>query len=359
MQYQDNQVSTKEFLKKVLTFFKFIGSKWQILLIALLLGTSFDLLKNYLSDEPVMYDGKITFHLDLEGGGQSQLGGLASSFGLGGGSAVKGGGDLFGASNFEAIMLSLNVFQNAFMKKVKVGNKEELFVNYFIDSSDVKTNEWAGNLFRGPSAFANYRFTQKDPRDFTQDENMIITELYTKLLKTTKVTAVESSSLINIVGGTTNEILTKVWLETLMRTTEDFYKEMKTKKNKQLLVIQERRLDSLSYLLKTTDRKMARVTFENPNVVDPAGIMKQQQVNRDNSYITNQYMAQMANVENLNRLIFEQTPIFTVLEPVRLPLATTEKTGLVNRLNGIISFFVMLIILIIWRSFKDLLDEVK
>jgi hypothetical protein len=355
---QETQISTKEFLKRVFDFFKNLGNNWQLLLIALLVGTCFDLLKNNVIDKSKTYFGEMTFHLELEGGagGGGQLGGLAANFGFGGGMQA-GGADLFNAKNFEAIMLSGNVFQNAFMKEVTVKGKKMLFINYYIDSSDIKTNEWAATLFRAASPYANYKFTKKPIEEFTPYENQIFADVYTKLFTATTIEPLEKSSLIKIHAGTTNEILTKVWIENLIASTETFYKTMKTKKTKQLLVVQERRLDSLSYMIKNTDRKMARVTFENPNVVDPGGILKQQQVTRDNTYMTNQYYTQMANVETLNRLIIEQTPIFTVLEPVRLPLAIIEKKGINTRLGGIICFFAAILVISLRQTYRDIFSD--
>lgn len=356
---ENEQVSTKEFLKSVFEFFSFLGKNWQVLLMALLLGTSFDLIRNSVFDKSKLYNGNITFHLELEGNaGQGQLAGLATSFGLPGGGQAQGG-DLLGANNFEAIVTSVNVFQNAFMKEVKIGNKTDLFINYFIDSSNIKTKEWGASLFRSRSPYCDYKFQKKKIEDFTPYENLIIADVFNKLSAETRLDARDNSSLFDLFSSTSNEKLTKIWLETLMEATEDFYKEMKTRKTRQLLQIQEKRLDSLSYVLKNNDRKVARVTFDMPNVVDPSAPMKQQQLNRDNTYISNQYYTQLANVENLNRLLYERTPIFTILEPVRLPLTVYSKTGISTRLGGILALIGTLIFISIRKTYLEIIEEEK
>jgi hypothetical protein len=352
-----DQISTREFFKSIFEYFKFIFSKWQILLIGLLIGTAYDLIKNSIFEIEKKYGGIITFHLELDGsgsGGMGQFQGLASTFGIGG--STPKGGDLLGMANFESIMLSVNVFQNAFMKEVKVGNRKDLFINYYIDSSNIKTKEWGPTLFRGASAFASYKFTKKNINDFTPYENQIISDVYNKLFTETLVEPKEKSSLFQLNASTTNEMLTKVWMETLLEVTEDFYKTMKTKKTRQLLVAQQARLDSLSYALKSTDKRLARVTFDNPNVVDPSGVMRQQQLSRDNTYLTNQYFQQMANVESLNRMIFEQTPLFTILEPVRLPLSYYKKIGISTRISGLIMLVVTIIGLSVYRTYLKVFE---
>ena len=356
MEYiKEEQISTKTFVLNIFNFILEIRSYWRFLLIALSFGTIFDLTKNIFDKKDVEYSGSITFQLELEGSaGPNQLSGLANSFGIGGGQAKSG--DLLGAPNFPEIIKSVKVFQKALMKEIEINGKKELFINYYIEKSDIKKNEWKQGLFDSPSPFLGYKFKPKRPEDFTPFENTLFDQIYSKLALTTDVTPSEHSSLIQISSRTTNEKLTKDWLETLMETTEEFYKDMKTKKTKQLLVLQERRLDSLGYLLKHNDSRLARVSFDNPNVVDPTGQMKQVQISRDNNYISTQYYTQLTNVETLNRLIYEQTPIFTILEPIRFPLKTISKTGIALRLNGLISLFFCFVILIINRTYLQIME---
>ena len=47
------------------------------------------------------------------------------------------------------------------MREVKMGDRKDLFINIFVDSSDIKRNEWAGNFFSGPSAYSTYKFSKK------------------------------------------------------------------------------------------------------------------------------------------------------------------------------------------------------
>ncbi|MGL4631677.1 MAG: hypothetical protein ACRCVT_10770 [Leadbetterella sp.] len=346
-----NQLETQEFFRSLIQYIKFISSKWQILFIALLIGTCFDLITKSVFEDEKKYSGQLTFHADLggKGGGGGALMGLASSMGLGAPSV--GGDDLLGYSNFMSIVGSLSVYQTAFMKEVKLGNRKDLFINIYIDSSNIKRKEWGPTFYSPASYYGEYNFKKKDPKDFTAEENLIIADVYNKLFEDTRVEQKEKSSLFYIHGSTTNEQLTKLWIELIYSVSEEFYKNMKISKTVVMLKHQENRLDSLSYILKNKDSRLARVAFDNPNVVDPAGKMKEQQLNRDISFISNQYYTQQANVEALYRMMNEQTPIFTLLEPVRLPLTQYEKTGISIRISGLICFAVALLVLSLWRTY--------
>ncbi len=244
------------------------------------------------------------------------------------------------------------------MKEVEINGKKELFINYYIDSSGIKQKEWAGSLFKKPFDQAiNYRFYKKDINTFSPLENTIITSIYDKLNPDTVIFPIEGTSLIVISGVSLNENLTKAWVEALMAATEDFYKEVKTKKTKEILQKQEARLDSIKALLNETDRKLARLTFESTNVVDPSGPMKQQQYTRNNSFLSNQYFTQMTTIEQLNRMIVEQTPIFTIVEPARLPLETeVVGSGLDTKLSSLVGLIVATLIVIFGYLYKQFMN---
>ncbi len=351
----EEQLSVKEFLKGVFNFFNLLGRNWRILLIGLLLGSSVEVFDRFFVKKETTYMAKLVFNLELGGDSGGQLGGFASQLGLGG--MQSSGGDLFSRSNFPLIMQSLAVHEIAFMKEVTVDGKKMLFINYFIDSSDIKRNEWGATMFNDPSPYANYKFTKKDPEDFTPYENQIILSVYNKIVTLSEIKPVEKSTFIECYTTTTNEKLTKVWIETLLSAAEEFYRDAKTKKSRQMLAIQSKRLDSLRTLMQVSDRKLSRLAFDNPNVVDPNGAMQQQQVTRNNNYYSQQYITQLATVENLQRMVLEQTPIFTIVEPIRLPLFTGVKAGLKDKLLSLSGLLIALVFVVVRNLYREIMNN--
>lgn len=353
----ETQVSTKDFLKGLFKFFDLLGRNWRILLIGLLLGFTFELVERVTVKKAQTFIARMTFNLELggEGGGGGQLGGFASQLGISGMTSV--GGDLFSRTNFPLIIKSRAVHEMAFMKEIEVDGKKMLFINYFIDSSDIKTNEWAATVFKDASPYADYEFTKKRPEDFTPKENEIILDVYNKIVGMSEIKPVEKSSFIEVFTTTTNEKLTKIWVETLLSATEDFYRESKTKKSRQMLAIQEKRLDSLRGLMQSSDRKLSRLAFDNPNVVDPSGALQQQQVNRNNTYYSQQYLTQLATVENLHRVVLEQTPIFTIVEPIRLPLFTGVEAGLKDKLGSLVGLLLAIVYVVIKNYYREVMND--
>jgi hypothetical protein len=354
---QEEQISTKELFKKIIGVFKTVMSEWKFVLIMAGVISLSSILYDYTEYQERQYGAEVVFNLELNGGGgggMGDLGGLAGAFGLGGGGRAT---DFFSNENFLPIISSKAVYERALMKEVKVYGKKMLFVNYYKDSSDIAKKEWGGDFFNEPNyELIKYRFEKKKPEEFTLLENVATQQIYEKLKKGTETRSLgKGTSLTSLIGITNNEMLSKIWVETLLETMEEFYKEVKTKRSRQVLAIQESRLDSLRRVMLGTDRQLASVTAQNVNAVDPSGQMRQQQLNRSNNFISNQYFAQLTTVENLRLMMINQTPIFTVLEPVRLPLLEYNwYIGQKTTPAAFIGLILGVIIVLLRKFFKEL-----
>lgn len=344
----ENQVSTKELLNQLFTFLDLLASKWRIWLAALLVGSSFSLLNDILIEKISVYRSTIIFNLELAGGNnQSQFGGFGGALGMFG-QNTPSGGDMFTSQNFPTLLSSKAVLERALMKTVVVKGDSILMINYMADSSDIKTNEWGGSLFKKPfDAAINYKFSKKDISEFNDLENIIIKAIYDKVKEATSVELIDGTSSIMVLSADlTNELLVKKWVETVLETTEEFYVEMKTKKTRELLQTQREQLVKIESQLSSVDSRLARIVFENPNVVDPSGAMHQTQTSRKSNFLTTQYLTQLNTIEGLERTIVEQTPIFTIIEETRPPLEKQDaETGLNLKLSSL-AFFILSIITI-------------
>ncbi|WP_367915584.1 hypothetical protein [Leadbetterella sp. DM7] len=347
------RISTKEFLKSTFNYFRFLGSNWQLLLIVLVAGNLYDMAKNNYFTTTKSYGAAIEFNIDLEGNANSQFGGLATAF-MGNASNNSG---LMDITNFPMVIMSRTVFENALMTETELFGKKDLFVNFFIDSSDIKTKEWGGNFFKAPSSYAQVKFEKKKPADLTPFENQVMGEIVMKLEGDTHMEKQQGTSIYNLSAKLTNELLAKAWVEILLSATEDFYTEMKTRKTRKLITIQQRRVDSLSVLLRGNDTRLARATFEQPDVVNPLAGMTQTKLTRDNTYLSNLYFTSLNSLDNLNNLLVEQTQFFQILTPVKLPLVADFRTGISVRLTGLILLIATIFFISIRKSYLDIMSE--
>lgn len=358
---QEEQISTKDLFRKIINIFRLIGSEWKLLLISIAVGTLVSILLDLKNFKESQFYGELQFNLESGSAGQGGMGGfagIANAFGVGG-MGQQQSNDLFSGSNFGLVISSKALYEKALMKEVMVGGKKTLFINYYKDSSDIKYKEWGGDLFHEPLKEAiNFRFVPKSPEQFTKNENELVATIYEKLQKQTELKPLDKNGSIMILAAVTNnEMLTKVWLETLLKSLEEFYVEVRTKKTLEIYNIQKDRLNELQGKLNSTDRQLALSTFQGINAVDPTAPMRQQQLNRSNTFISNQYYTQMATVENLRMLLIHQTPLFTLLQPVRLPLLRKDYTvGGSTKIGAFLGFFLCLIFILARRTYQELVS---
>jgi hypothetical protein len=358
---QEEQISTKDLIKKIIGVFSLIGSQWKLLLISVAIGALISILLDIKNLKETEFGGEIQFNLESGGNGQNPmggLGGLASAFGMTGMGATTTN-DLFSGGNFGLMVSSKALYEKALMKEVIVGGTKMLFINFYKDSSDIARKEWGGDLIHEPDTKSiKYHFQPKKPNDFTKDENVILATIYEKLGTQTELRSLDKTGSIMILSCVTNsELLTKIWLETLLESLEEFYIEVRTRKTREIYDIQINQLRQLEGKLNSTDRELATATFQNQNAVDPTAPMKQLRLNRSNTFISNQYYAQMATVEQLKMALIHQTPLFTVLQPVRLPLLKKDYIIGGNTISGaLLGFFLCLIYIIIRKTYLELMN---
>ena len=358
---QEEYISTKDFLVKVVKSVRNLWSFWRFLTLGLLFGSLSTIIYDMIEKKETIYGAKMVFNLELGGSNTNmgQLAGLTSAFGLGG--AVQQSGDLFSGSNFTELLTSRIVFERALMKEIEVDGKKMLFANYYKDSSDINRAEWAGGLFQAPDKEKiNFKFKKKRPEELTPKENVVIEDIYKKLKKQTSVASITGTTLTEVVVTGTNEMLAKRWAEVLMETFEEFYKDMKTKKTREMLVMQEVRLEKLQAQMFSTDRRLAQITVQNQNIVDPSGNMVQEQTRRSNNFYSQQYLTQLATVDNIRTTLINQTPIFTIVEPIRLPLLKVQSfIGSNMPIGGFIGLVISVLFVSIYTIVKQVMEQVS
>ncbi|MFN3589989.1 MAG: hypothetical protein ACK4UP_11465 [Spirosomataceae bacterium] len=357
---QEDYISTKDFLIKVIKGIKKLWSYWQFLCIGMVLGSLTTLISDLANKREEVYGAKMVFNLEIGGQGSDMggLSGLTSSLGLGG--STQQSGDIFSGMNFVELITSRIVFERALLKEVEINGNNMIFVNYYKDSSDISRNEWGGGFFgsKNQDKIA-FKFKKKKPEELTPEENIILDDIYKKLKKETSINSLTGTSFTEVVITNTNEMLAKRWAETLLDTFEEFYIDMKTKKTKEILLMQEARLSKIEAQMFSTDRRLAQISAENQNVVDPSGTVIQEQIRRNNGFYSQQYLSQLATVDNIRTTLINQTPIFTIIEPIRLPLLSIKSiVGSRMPIGGFVGLVISILLISIYITLKEVLAQI-
>jgi uncharacterized protein involved in exopolysaccharide biosynthesis len=142
---------------------------------------------------------------------------------------------------------------------------------------------------------------------------------------------------------------------------KEFFLESKTSKVRTMLDNQERIVDSLRYLLNSNESALARVKDQNEQIdVFNQGKVSETRLTRKTQMLTQSYQQQDQILQNLKFQLYQDSPLFKITSPQRLPIFP-EKPSLTKtyKIGIIIGLFLSLIYIVISDAIKTILKEEK
>jgi hypothetical protein len=287
--------------------------------------------------------------------GGPDMGGLAGLGMLGLGSQADAG--MFTGENFFFLAKTRPIIERALSTQVTIGNRTDYFINFYLDSTYIRQDDfeapWEEHLRK--AKFTKDNIDRKNMSDADLD---CLGRVFLRIRDETDMRQEDKKlSYITLSAILENEQLSKVWTEVLLETLEGAYQKFQTKKSREMMVIMQRRVDSLGAVLNHTESKLARVTDVNIDAVVVQGRVDQTRLTRNSSFVTSLYLEASRSLESLKMSIIKESPLFTVVEPVYLPLDKRVFT-IDNTIFGlIIGLFLSALILIVRETYRSALKE--
>lgn len=344
-----DQLSPQEILVKVIEIKNILIKNWYLVLAFAAAGYGIGFTLDLLTKKPDTYFANITFNLGGNSGNASigGLGGLAASMGMG----AAPDANIFTGENFNYFVKSRPVLERTLMKFVDVRGQKIMLANFYIDSSGIKTDEW-----EDIEPMQRFKFTVNKPDSFNLDERKALNALVSKLYANAEVGPIDRKSSFISVGVTSQSpLLSQDLVENLLNTVEELYTENQTAKTRKIMIMYKRRTDSLSYVLGRTENQLAKTMDENLFVIAPEAKSQASKLTRNSTFVQSLYNQSLAEYDNLRLRLIQETPLFTIIEPVQTPLE--PKFDLAKKRQ--IGLFVGLILAFVIIYFKTLYKKAK
>ncbi|GAA4463381.1 hypothetical protein GCM10023189_41330 [Nibrella saemangeumensis] len=299
-----------------------------------------------------IYTATMTFNL---GGGSSNsfgdLGSLAGAFGLG---QAAPEANIFVGDNFMIYAKSRPVVEKTLMKTVNINGKDTLLVNYYIQHSGIRDEEWEEN-----DTLQAYSFPRaKKPEEYNKLDHVVLSQIYTRIQGEMGVTQPErKSSFMQLRAGMENEDLTKTFVETHLETIEEDYRQKQTKKTREMYDLLKKRTDSLGRALGMTETRLARYQDQNQQVVVAEGRIQETKLTRNSTFLTSVYFQALQNEENMRLSLIRESPLFTIIEPVALPLYKEVKATIGMQAGIALGLFLSIIIIFLRETYRSIMQE--
>jgi len=348
----NDEISLKELILESQEWWRYLLSKWLIILIAGFVGGGLGLIYS-LQKEPV-YIAETTFVLEEPngGGGLGQYSGLAAAAGIDLGGS---GGGIFQGNNIIELYKSRSMIEKALLTEVENG-KTELLIDQYITFNKLR-DQWAGK-----NELANIQFHLKPHESFTRVQDSLLGSIINNI-RTNNLTVTKPDQLLSIIKvgvKSQDEAFAKNFNNQIVKTVNDFYIQTKTKKFLENIKILQHQTDSVRQDLGRAIYSGAQALDATPNLNIARQsnrnipVQKAQIATELNSAILGELIK---NLELAKISLLKVTPLIQIIDQPVYPLKKDRLrkiTGIL--LGGFLAGFLTLFTLLIRRIFNNILS---
>lgn len=355
---EGDEISLKEVVLKFQEWWKFLVSKWLILLIAGISGSVLGFI--YAYNQKPLYTAELTFVLEDEhaAGGIGGYASIAGQFGIDIGDS--GGGGVFEGENLLALMKSRSMIEKALLTTVNFKGQKETLAEFYIRMNKLR-EKWVEDN----SKFKNIRFLPGvSPSEFSLQQNSLIRNFHNTLIENNVLVdrRDKKSSIISLKVTTENELFSKYFTEALAKEVSEFYIETKTKKSAQNLAILQHQTDSVKRAFNSAISGVAVSTDANPNPNPARQILRiPSQSKQFDVQINQTILSQLIpNLEAAKISLRKETPLILEVDRPVLPLEEkiySKSKGIV--IGGILGGLAMMFFLIILKIRENMIAMIK
>jgi hypothetical protein len=347
IQTNDDEISLKDLILKIRELWKYLLSKWVIIVIVGLLSASIGLLCSIFSNP--QYIATLSFSVIEKSAPTGGLSSLAGQFGLNvGGSA----GSVFSGSNMIELLQSRNLIERTLLSDVEINGKRCRLVDYYRELNPPEDDDDISKNITFPLGLEREHFTRE------QDSLLFVLN---KAITTKKLTIDKQKKDVNIINiSFTNEdeLFAKLFTEKLINIVSEFYIQTKTQNTKVNLDLMEARADSVKKELESALISQARYSDENMNPSKQIVRVEQQKIQMTIQLTGTTYAELVKNIEILKLDLIQQTPLIQIIDSPIMPLEI-DRLGKIKGiiLGGFIGGFLIVAWLLTMHFYKRIMTE--
>lgn len=352
--HDSNELTIREIILGIRSLWRYLLSKWVIILVVGLLGGTLGLIYALLS-KPV-YKAELTFAVQDEkpGAGVSSAAGLASQFGIDLGS---GAGGEFSGDNLIELMKSRSIIERTLLMPVTINGKNETLAEFYISFNNLRAG-WS----KDPSLLNMHFLPAADRAKFSLKQDSILSAVHESIIKgALNVSKVDKKlSIITVVVKSKSELFAKYFTDMLVKVTSDFYVQTKTEKASRNVAILQRQTDSVRRALNSAISGVAASADINPNPNPSRQMLRVPSQRRQVDVQANTIILSelVKNLEIAKMSLLQQTPLIQVIDHPIFPL-DKEKLGksIGIIVGGLISGFLIVLILLVIKFYKSIMVD--
>ncbi|UYQ92437.1 hypothetical protein MKQ68_20345 [Chitinophaga horti] len=350
IKYQENEVSPKEILLKLIGWIRFLLSKWLFILIIAVLGAVLGFF--YADSKSPQYSAELTFVLeDNKGNPLGAYAGVASQFGIDLGAAAGAG--LLGGDNITEYLKSRLLIEKTLLFPISYNGREQTLADLYIDVYKYR-ERW-----KKKGALAKLSFPADLPRkQFSLQQDSVLNIFHQNIVN--KNLTIEKpdrkASFVAVTCTSESEAFSKMFIEVLVKEATGFYLETKTRRSRTNITKLQATVDSIETLLNSKTRSAAMSVDLNLNPARSIAMVGTELNTRDKQMLTILYAEVTKNLEIAKMTMAQETPLIQIIDTPILPLKISRfgpLKGIV--LGGVLGGVMIVILLSIVRLYKSIM----
>lgn len=336
--YFEDSVSLKDVLLQIMTYLKYCLKRFYIILIV---GAVFAVVMYLLSEDPIkLYKAEVSFTVNAESAQPSMpnLGGLASTFGFGGGK------DSNPASTALAFLKTREVMSRVLFTTATVEEKDDFLINHCIEHLGLRevyaeaAQETDDQIQRSLlQSMSEYSFQNDSTSEFTRKENKIFLTVYKLIINKHLTSGPLEAGMYQITMESESEELSYEFVNAAFKNLDDYYVAQTTEKQKILLEKTEAREDSIKRALASVEYQLANFNDKSSNLIFQTDKSKSSDLKRRVAMLSAMYSEAARNLEMTRYQLQEKTPFIQPVDQPIYPLPS-EMTGRSALMSAIIGF---------------------
>lgn len=356
-QSQQEQVTLtpKLIFQKIIQARNLILKNWWLLLIFIAIGTAIGYYIDSKKNTRNQYIAQVVF--SVSGGGSQDMGAFGNIFGMNMGGTSES--NLFKGENLFYIAKTRPVLERALLTSVKIpnSNKEDLFINYYIDSTFVQEDDW--KTYYPDLVGIKIKHTSRD--SMGKKERMAFDHILSQI-KNNEVDMLQpdlKTAFYHLDVRMTNEMVSKTFADLFLKTIQFVYEQNQNQKSKEMEGILTKRVAELAGQLNSTENKLAQTAMVNAEAVAPTAKVAETRLTRQSSFVSGLYLEAARNLENLRMSKLKEAPLFTVIEPVVLPLEIKQFSRQNTKFGAALALLLAIVFILIKDTYLEALRDLK
>lgn len=344
------ELTFKHLIGAAVDFFKFLFSKWLILLIFGITGGIAGITYAYL--QKPSYEAVLSFSTDDDNGGTAGgLAGLAAQFGF----DLGGAGNVFAGDNIVALMQSRKIIFSTLQTTVPYKGQQKTLLNIYLETSGM------AEKFKKSTLLKDFAFpANQQPETFSRVQDsvllLVIKDMNERVLIVDKPD--KKIDMYEVRCKSSDEVFSKEFTVQLIKKVSDFYIETKTKRSQITVTVLQKSADSLRQAFNAALSGRASLADANLNPAFQAPLVGIQKKQTDITVLSTALGEILKNLELAKFNLLRETPLITIIDEPMLPLRNLKMSMSIGGIIGGILFGVICVaLLLVLRTLKSLKQQ--